>query len=129
MENYLKIEKLVKSSTDYCICRKISENWTNPMLLYYFYIVKNYLYTCSFACKKKKKKTSCQPKMLAKHHASAADDTVLIGRRVVKMYETTDNIILSDRALFNLHKHTTSNLRGCADASGPGIQPAERHQV
>jgi len=58
--------------------------------------VKNYLYTCNFALQKKKKK-SRQPKMLAKQHASAAEDTAPIGRRV-KMHETTDNIILSDRA-------------------------------
>lgn len=61
-------------------------------------IVKNYyLYTCNFALPKKKK-TSRQPKILAKQHASAADDTVLIGRCVVKLHETTGNIILSDRA-------------------------------
>ncbi|KAL4119999.1 hypothetical protein QTP88_012748 [Uroleucon formosanum] len=39
-----------------------------------------------------------QPKMLAKQHASAADDTIPIGRRVVKMHATTDNIILADRS-------------------------------
>lgn len=71
------------------------------------------------------------PNTLFAQHAGAVDD--LHGSdwstRLVSAQNHQQRYVVGSRALFNLHTHTTSNLRGCADASETGIQQAERHQV
>lgn len=129
IEHYLKVEKFVfKTQRAWATCRgniwKLNES--NVMLN-----LKSVLSTCNSVLKSRKKKTACGPKILRKQHASAEDD--LHRFHWSTWHENAQNHqqhnIVRSRALFNLCRPSASDLRGCADASGTGIQRAERHKV